>query len=324
MNFSILILLVALIAIGIIAYLLFDYLGPRVIQLNQDEVFGMKCQKAKDLLVQEYDDRGNLLASRGFLIYKLDHGSNNFRKIARISVDFSILWFSNFKIFRNYTLKHECIELKINTLGDMCALAGGYMWYMSVKQRKFRKTMKLTHFGFMTGRGIMSTGIMSTKKGDFYFGEYFANPSRSAVNIYKFNNKTYSWSVAYKFPWNHIRHIHALQIDPYTDRLWICTGDENKEAIIGWSGDNFKTITPIGTGSQQWRACQVVFTDKYVYWGTDSSSKEHSGIYSFDKTSNTTVKLENVKWCNIFRYSTCRWNNHYEHGQGGHSKRNKQ
>lgn len=276
----------------LIIYLLLDFYGPKNIYLKTDHISGLPCLRAQDLTVQDYDSKGDLWATRGMLIYKLEMHDNKFIRVARVPTGFSILWLNNFSLMRRYTHRIECIEIIVSEKRGICALSAGYMWYRPVNGKKFKKTLKLPNFGIGIGRGIMSTGITNANDSIIFFGEYFANPKKTNVRIFKSNNSGMTWEIAYDFQPDKIRHIHALQQDPYTDRMWICTGDINRESIIGWSTDNYKSIVPLGKGSQIWRACQLVFTEGAVYWGTDTGN-ELAGIYRWDKESMELTKLVN-------------------------------
>jgi hypothetical protein len=130
---------------------------------------------------------------------------------------------------------------------------------------------------------------MNIKNSEFMFGEYFDNPERKAVKVYKYESE--KWKTLYEFKQGKIRHIHSIQKDPYSEKIWICTGDEDKEPMIGWSDHNFDRIDIIGQGTQKWRTCQLVFTEYFVYWGTDTGSKEFGGIYRWDRKTGETVKI---------------------------------
>ncbi len=275
-------------------YLSVDYLGPKTITLKPEEVFGMACFRAKDLIVQEFDKKNTLWATRGLLVYSLKEGDYKFIRRARIPSGFSLFWLNNFSIVRKITLRSECIEMTVNEAGHICAFAAGRMWYSRGIGKNFQPTLKLPNYGFGVGRGIMSTGLTKVNNEEFLFGEYFNNPGRDKVRIYKYKITGMQWQNVYEFMPGQIRHIHALQEDPYTGKLWICTGDENEEPMIGWSDDRFRTIIPIGQGNQKWRACQLVFTEENVYWGADTGSIDLGGIYKWDKQKKEATQLQPV------------------------------
>jgi len=294
MNSLVLIIVAGFLIFPGILYLLFDYLGPGKIRLIPDKAFGMDCYRAGDLIVQEFDKSGNLWATRGMIVYCLRKDDDKFSRVVRVPCGFSFFWLNNFRTFRWLTNKSECIETTITTDGHICALSAGYMWYSVSNGKRFRKVMKLRHYGFGVGRGILSNGLTAIKDNIVLLGEYFRNPGRTDVNIYRINDSGKTWSVAYNFESGVIRHIHSLQVDPYTGKLWICCGDFDSESLIGWFDNDFRKVNQIGTGNQVWRTCQLVFTEEAVYWGTDTGSIELGGIYRWDRGKMTLSKLVNT------------------------------
>jgi len=275
------------------AYLVIDYAGPSKIPVNDDKVFGLECLRAHDLVVQEYDSDGNLWASRGMKIYKLDNGSREFKRIAHVPTGFSVLWLRDFSVVRRILLRPECIEMTISENGDIHALSAGRMWLLKSGTKKFMETLRLEHYGF-GDQGIRNDGILSTNGSTIFLGEYFQNPSRTNVGILKHDSNGNVWTKAYAFQPGMIRHIHALQKDPFSDSLWVCTGDSDEESMIAWSGDKFKTINKLGDGSQLWRVCQLVFTKDEVIWGTDNGDEKIAGIYGWNRRTS-----ELKKYCSV-------------------------
>jgi len=290
----VILIIVTVVILSALLYLILDYCGPERILLQPENKFGMVCLRAKDLIVQEYDSKGNLWATRGQLVYYLKKGEDKFIKITRVPSGFSFFWLNSFTIIRRLTLRSECIEITVIEDGQICAFSSGRMWNSPGIGKKFHETLKLPHYGMGVGRGIMSTGLIQINDREFLFGEYFSNQERTNVKIYKFINSDMTWKTTFEFQPGQIRHIHALQSDPYTGKLWICTGDEDSEAMIGWSDDDFKTIVPIGQGSQKWRACQLVFTENDVYWGTDTGAIDLAGLYRWDKENLELKQLQSI------------------------------
>jgi hypothetical protein len=272
-----------------------DYRGPKRILLQPENAFGISCFRSRDLIVQEFDSKGNLWASRGMILYQLKKGDDKFIRIAHVPSGFSFFWLNNFRVFRRLTLKPAIIETIVTGDGKICTLSAGYIWYGEVNGKKFKKTIKLSHYGFGVGRGILSNGLLLINDKLSFFGEYFRNKERTYVRIYKSKDTEQTWDIAYEFKPGTIRHIHALQADPYTGKLWICTGDKDNESMIGWSDDDYKNIVPIGQGSQIWRTCQLVFTKEAVYWGSDTGSIDLAGIYRWDKDMAKLTRLRHIK-----------------------------
>ncbi len=285
--------IILILAFAITAYLIIDYRGPKSIALRNDTTFGLECLRARDLVVQEYDSSGNLWATRGMIIYCLEKDGSRFDRIAHIPTGCTIYWLRNFSIIRKLTIRPECVELVVTGKQDFYALSAGRLWLMNKGKRKFTELFKLLHYGF-GDQGIRNTGILNYDDHTIYLGEYFENKNRDVVKVYKYSNISDSVTVAYQFPPGRIRHIHAIQKDPFTGKTWTCTGDSDEESMIAWSDDGFKTIRELSAGSQLYRVCQLVFTEDAILWGTDTGSEYEAGIYRWDKESDECKKLQTV------------------------------
>lgn len=283
----------AVTALVIVVYLFIDYKGPGSIVLRNDVAFGLKCSRARDLVVQEYDSSGNLWATRGMVIYCLKNGSNKFKRMAHIPTGYTIYWLRNFSIVRKLTLRPECVELVITKRGDYYALSAGRFWIMLNGENRFKEIFSLPHYGF-GDQGIRNADIMNYNDVAIYLGEYYNNQSRNAIKVFKYAINSDILEIAYRFQPGQIRHVHAIQKDPFTGIIWICTGDSDAESMIAWSDDGFKTIHKIASGSQVCRVCQLVFTEEAIIWGTDTESEDKAGIYRWDKNSTELKKLEIV------------------------------
>jgi hypothetical protein len=285
-------IIILIIVMSVIIYFIIDYHGPKRISLRPGNAFGLDCLKAKDLIVQEYDASGNLWATRGMILYQMLEGDSIFYKFAHLPSGFSFYWLNNFRIIRKLALNSESVETTITKDGQIIALSAGYMWYSSKERNKFKKTLKLTHYGIGIGRGFLSSGLLKVNDEFVFFGEYFRNNQKARVRILKSHKCGKTWNVAYEFQPGAIRHVHALQSDPYSGKLWICTGDNGNESMIGWSDDNFRTINPIGSGSPIWRSCKLVFTEELIYWGTDTGCEGFQGVYRWEKKTMALTKLQ--------------------------------
>lgn len=292
-NLFIIVLLVCL-----LAYLSFDYIGPEVIELENGIAFGITCKKANDLTIQSVDRGGTAWASRGMLIYSKKKNENYFRRKAHVPTGFSLFWLRNFSFVRWLTQRPECIEFVVAKNGDISALSAGYMWFYNSETKSFTQTLKLLHYG-MGDQGIFSNGLLQTESETLFFGEYFNNESDTSVSIYLSRNHGKSWEIKNQFPAHKIRHIHTIQEDPYTKKLWLTTGDEGGNYIY-WSTDEFSTLNPIGFG-ETYFTTQLLFTEENIYWGSDTESKTHSGIYRWSRKSGTLDKL--ISYPSIFFYT---------------------
>ena len=285
--------------IVLVAYLAWDYRGPIEIPLQPDKAFGLPCLRADDLLVQGNDTDGHLWATRGMVAYRLRKSDSKFIRQYHIPTGFSIFWFRNFSIVRRVTLRPECVELLPMSDGEACAMSAGRMWYRPVHGKDFEETLILPHYGISSGQGVRNDGLVRLNDGTILLGEYFRNKDRTNIHIYASKDNGRNWQVAFDFQPGQIRHVHAIQQDPYTEKAWICTGDKDRESIVAWSRDGAKTLNPIGQGSQIWRVCQLAFTKDALFWGADTGA-EVSGIYRWDRTTHRLTKLIDVQGCMFY------------------------
>ena len=117
---------------------------------------------------------------------------------------------------------------------------------------------------------------------DLIYGEYSLNPNRDIISVIKSNLS--ASQPLYSFDSRRVRHIHALQYDPFEGNYWIATGDEDNECMIGVFSDDFQRLDIIGEGSQQWRTVNFVFAEDAVFWGTDDPDGQNA-VYSYDRSS---------------------------------------
>lgn len=80
-------------------------------------------------------------------------------------------------------------------------------------------------------------------------GEYCFNPERKEMRIFQSRDGGNSWSVAYKFKDGQINHIHGIFTDPFSDKIWVATGDDDSACVFGYTEDGFKTFVRKYEGS---------------------------------------------------------------------------
>jgi len=118
-------------------------------------------------------------------------------------------------------------------------------------------------------RNPMYNGVLRTPDGDVFFGEY-GNPGRAGKRIFKSSDNGVTWKCVYTFSPDEIRHIHCLSWDPFEEKIWVFTGDADHECKVLCCDREFNTVVVIGQGSQAYRACHVIFSEKTVDWIMDS------------------------------------------------------
>ncbi len=122
---------------------------------------------------------------------------------------------------------------------------------------------------FSVPRGSRPLKICADKHNRLYFGEYF-NIKRQDVNIYSSMDNGTTWNIVYTFPAGTITHVHSINYDKYTDRVWVCTGDDDNECIIGYTDNGFESFHTVFRGGQEFRCCNLFFYPDYIVYATDS------------------------------------------------------
>jgi len=122
-----------------------------------------------------------------------------------------------------------------------------------------------------------------------FYGEYVTNSNREPVFIYKYSDASEAFEVFADF--KDIRHIHGVFHDPYSNKVFLTTGDSDSESFIGYfDGDRVKKI--IG-GSQQDRVVPLLFNRDYVYYATDAP-REVNYIYRIDRKTENKERLQQI------------------------------
>lgn len=143
-------------------------------------------------------------------------------------------------------------------------------------------------------RGSKPLNICVIPSGNIFWGEYFQNTKKDVVYIYESVDHARTWRIVYTFPRGSINHIHGLFFDPYTQRIWVTTGDRENECIIGYTEDEFQTFTEVFRGGQEYRTCQLFFFRDYIVFGTDTQY-ERNVIKCFDRRTLEITFLQEVQ-----------------------------
>jgi hypothetical protein len=114
-----------------------------------------------------------------------------------------------------------------------------------------------------------------------YYGEYFPNVQRRKVNVYRTKDGI-EWEIVYSFPKNTIRHLHLLQYDQFSNKIWFATGDLGSECSMGFFEDNFEETVIIGKADQKWRTLEFAFEPGNVYWGSEDP-RGGNWLFSLDR-----------------------------------------
>jgi len=240
-------------------------------------------------IIHQVEKGEAIWASKGRSIY---HKHNDrWRKFARFPFSFPRDIFGFFRSTARIMRSDKC-NIYQNSRGKVIGIRDGCV-YSIANNGKLRFLFKIH------GDCILNNSICEDDEGWCYFGEYFMNPKRIPVNIFKVSPDIETWKKAYTFPKNQIRHVHGVYRDPFEkETFWATVGDYQNECYLLKSRDRFKTFEQFGDGNQNWRAVNLFFTEDYICWISDSNLQQN---YAYRMSRHTGKlekgqKIENSGW----------------------------
>jgi len=224
----------------------------------------------KDFLLQ--DTKENiLLLSRGLALYTYDLITNQLVRLTKVSHTGLERFPGIYKISKTLGIL-ELFEARfLSDKNHFIVIINGGVYLL--ENGRFKLLFTLDNHGFLKGRGVLPNGLLIDSE-IIYIGEYWRNKHRQTIHIYRYNMKSHEL-LKIKIPWN-TRHIHFIQKDPFTNKIFVGTGDTDNESVIATIEPATFKFDVIGKGSQVWRAVSLVFTDNYIYWGTDGFIKKNN------------------------------------------------
>lgn len=178
---------------------------------------------------------------------------------------------------------------------NVVPLPGGDL-FASFDRGMWRFTRKRWHpvRGTLRPARILRGGCATTSDGSVFFGEYVSNPNRSeTIHLYRLPPDSDTAEVVQAFEPGTLRHIHSVRRDPFTDELWLCSGDHPLECRILASSDGFTTTRVVGEGDESWRAIHPIFTPKQIFYATDSEFAQNR-IYSISRADGTRQTVTEI------------------------------
>jgi len=214
-----------------------------------------------------------VVASTGNRVFCSDNGGNDWKILFTCPLNFA----EKFKCCTNITrrLFRSGIQhvICINDSALVCWAFGGIYRYDG-NNRTLTRSATL----FPESRPL---NLCHAGGERLYFGEYRGNKERSPVIIFGSTDGGKGWLPVWEF--SSIRHVHGVFHDPYTDYIWVTTGDEDHECGLWVTTNRFKTIERVAGGTQQTRAIQLLFTEKFIYFGSDTPL-ERNWIYRLNRS----------------------------------------
>lgn len=226
------------------------------------------------------------VGANGYRLYNFYFDSHIKPEYIGRVVDYKYSFFSKFKLTRRF-MRAEVNGFYSLPDGSRLTIARKGIFRCETGAKKFYKC-------FDVKRGSRPMNLCITPSGEIFFGEYFANMGKSAVNIYTSKDSGKSWNIAYTFAEGNINHIHGLYWDKYTESIWVVTGDRENECVIGYTKDGFQTLDIVFRGGQEYRSCVLFFYPDYVVYATDSQYIKNE-IKCFNRTTREIRILQQVQ-----------------------------
>lgn len=253
------------------------------------------------------------------LVYEKSY--RNFRPL--MQSDDSLIFYSKNALYKG-DLKHIPFRLCDFRLEDgmYCEMVEYDNSYYAIRDGgKLYVSRNLTEWKLVYDchRGIKNSMVITSKGDDVVviFIEYSTgfHAYHHKVLQYSFNKDEITSLKEFNNLYNEIfeegkdyaRHIHVIQKDPYTGDLYLGTGDEGVECSIYRSKDNGDNWSKLFTEGQQFRTLSFVFTDKSIYWNTDTYERQFINEIRRDflEDSNKEKKLishpliNGALWCTM-------------------------
>ncbi|MGA1840523.1 MAG: hypothetical protein ACMUIU_07855 [bacterium] len=187
---------------------------------------------------------------------------------------------------------HSVLPIENADYPGYIVVAEGQIYWISSDGRQVKIIFQIRNGSRPLRRGICVIG------NKVIMGEYWGNENREPVSIYCIHMdyqriENCRIERLYQFKKNSIRHIHAIQQDPFSNQLWISTGDNDSECMIAVLNRKTAKMEVVGIGSQKWRTLSFAFRPQTVYWGTDNHLGENR-IWCLDRLTGVTKMVGKV------------------------------
>lgn len=235
-------------------------------------------------------DDTRILGAKGYNIYSFCREDCKLKKLYSVE-DFMYSSLSKFKLLKRF-FRAEITGLYNLTNGVDLLIAKKGIFKRDPQSSVFKKC-------FHIKRGSRPLNLCITPENTIYFGEYFKNSDKNEVHVYKSEDFGDTWTIEYTFPKNSINHIHGVFYDPFTSNVWVTTGDIDDECIIGYTNDNFMTLTPVFQGGQEFRACNLLFFEDFIAYATDSQYIKNR-INIFNRISHKVETVYEISGSGIY------------------------
>lgn len=231
-----------------------------------------------------------LIGTKGYSLFKYEFKKGRWDYFSKI-LDAKNAAFSKFFLTRRL-FRSEITHLYHFQDDNWFCIAKKGIFKLNKKTKLFEKCCHIE-------RGSRPMCLCQDRDGVIYYGEYFYNSNRLPISIFSSKDNGETWNVAYTFKSGEMGHIHSIQLDPYTNRLWLLTGDIDKECMIAYTNDGFNTLNIVYRGIQEFRTCNLLFYKDFIVFATDSQYEQNK-IRKMDRTSSQIIDLVDIQGSGIY------------------------
>lgn len=214
-------------------------------------------------IIHHVDKNGGIWGTNQRIIFLLREGER--QDVSKFPFHFPRDLFSFSRPSARAMRSDKC-NVYVNRLGNILGIRAGTVYAISgsIPRVLFQ----------IQGDCVLHHSICEDMEGNFYFGEYFMNPRRKFVNVWKISFDLRNWKSVLQL--NDLRHIHGIYPDPYSRGVfWMTVGDFQGECFILRTANSFESVERFGDGTQIWRAVNLFFDEQYITWLTDSHLEQN-------------------------------------------------
>lgn len=229
-----------------------------------------------------YHDEEQVIGSKGGRLFRRKVG-DSWEPLCRLPVAWSERIRASSRLWRRCFRAQVWHAMPVGD-GEYLIAAHGRFFLFDSKNNRFADAV-------VPIQGSRPLSLCKAAASEIYYGEYCRNLDRKSVHVFRSEDGGRTWASAYEF--TGVRHVHGVFQDPYTNDLWVTTGDDDQESGIWRTSDRFRTLTPFLMGGQQRRAVDLLFTADYVYFGSDTP-REKNHLYRACRVSREVESLQEV------------------------------
>lgn len=209
-----------------------------------------------------------LILSRGYSLYWSDEALSTPQKFSELPVSFGLRLKSFFRLterlFRAGIQTAELIDES-----HLLVVTRSFIWCVNIETG-----IVSFDFEIPVGRRLLFlTKVFgnNNQAASILFGEYFNNPDKESVRIWRRScKKNSSWTIVHTFAEGEINHVHNICVGADSSELFVLTGDFGLGAAI-WKTDlEFTKLNPVFRGSQDFRATWLRINNQSLIYATDS------------------------------------------------------